>query len=104
MKILALGAAAACLAAHLAAPAMAQEPTLEQVRAQTERFQDVNVALAEGYIRDTGNICDTAEMMGKPAELGVMGIHFFRPDLLGITAPPNPRVRGSRWAAPRLLT
>jgi hypothetical protein len=24
-----------------------------------------------------------------------MGIHYFRPDLLGITAPPNPRVDGS---------
>ena len=67
MKILAFGAAAACLAANLAAPAMAQEPSLDQVRAQTERFQDVNVALAEGYIRDPGNICDTAEMMGRPA-------------------------------------
>jgi hypothetical protein len=34
-------------------------------------------------------------MMGYPAELGGMGIHYFRPDLLGITAPPNPRVDGS---------
>ena len=24
-----------------------------------------------------------------------MGIHFFRPDLLGITGPPNPRVDGT---------
>ena len=24
-----------------------------------------------------------------------MGIHFFRPDLLGITAPPSPRVTGT---------
>lgn len=95
MKILAFGAAAACLAANLAAPAMAQEPSLDQVRAQTERFQDVNVALAEGYIRDPGNICDTAEMMGRPAALGAMGIHYFRPDMLGITAPPNPRVDGT---------
>ena len=23
-----------------------------------------------------------------------MGIHYFRPDLLGITAPPSPRVNG----------
>jgi hypothetical protein len=28
------------------------EPTLQQVRAATERFQDVKVALAEGYVRD----------------------------------------------------
>jgi hypothetical protein len=73
----------------------ASEPDLSDVRAATERFRDVNVALAEGYIRDPGNICDTAEMMGKPAELGAMGIHFFRPDLLGISAPPNPRVDGN---------
>jgi hypothetical protein len=65
------------------------------VRAATERFQDVKVALAEGYIPDPGNICDTAEMMGHPAELGAMGIHYFRPDMLGITGPPNPRVNGT---------
>jgi hypothetical protein len=71
------------------------EPTLAAVRAATERFRDVTVALADGYVRDPLNLCDTAEMMGRPAELGAMGIHFFRPDLLGITAPPNPRVNGT---------
>jgi hypothetical protein len=71
------------------------EPTLAQVRAATDRFRDVKVALAEGYVRDPMNLCDAAEMMGRPASLGVMGIHFFRPDLLGITGPPNPRVNGS---------
>jgi hypothetical protein len=34
-------------------------------------------------------------MMGKPKALGGMGIHYFRPDLLGITAPPHPRVEGN---------
>jgi len=76
-------------------PPGASEPTLDEVRSATERFRDVRVALAEGYIRDPMNLCDTAEMMGQPAELGVMGIHFFRPDLLGITGPPNPRVNGT---------
>lgn len=71
------------------------EPSLAAVRAATERFQDVSVALAEGYVRDPLNLCDTAEMMGRPAELGAMGIHFFRPDLLGIAGPPNPRVDGT---------
>lgn len=70
------------------------EPTLAEVRAATERFRDVSVALAEGYIRDPFDICDNAEIMGQPAQLGAMGIHFFRPDLLGISAPPNPRVSG----------
>jgi hypothetical protein len=71
------------------------EPDLAAVRKATERFRDVNVAIAEGYVRDPMNLCDEATMMGKPAELGVMGIHFSRPDLLGITAPPNPRVNGT---------
>ena len=73
----------------------ADEPTLAQVRQATERFRDVNVALAEGFIRDPSNTCETAEMMGKPASLGAMGVHYFRPDLLGITAPPSPRVDGN---------
>lgn len=71
------------------------EPTLAEVRALTQRFQNVNVALAEGYLRDPMDLCDTAEMMGQPARLGAMGIHYFRPDLLGITAPPDPRVDGN---------
>src|SRR5690606_29721198 len=41
------------------------EPSLAEIRAATERFRDVNQALAEGYMRDPGNICDDAEMMGK---------------------------------------
>jgi hypothetical protein len=71
------------------------EPTLAEVRSATERFRDVKVALAEGYVRDPGNMCETAEMMGRPASLGAMGVHYFRPDLLGITAPPSPRVNGT---------
>jgi hypothetical protein len=77
-----------------AAPAPG-EPALADIRAATERFKDVKVALAEGYIRDPMNMCETAEMMGKPAALGGMGIHYFRPDMLGISGPPNPRVNGS---------
>jgi len=70
------------------------EPTLAEVRALTERFQDVDTALAEGYVRDPFDLCDTAEMMGRPAAQGAMGVHYFRPDLLGISAPPSPRVDG----------
>jgi hypothetical protein len=76
-------------------PALAGEPDLAAVRAATERFRDVEAALAEGYIRDPFDLCDTAELLGRPAELGAMGIHYFRPDLLGITAPPDPRVAGT---------
>jgi hypothetical protein len=83
------------------------EPTLAEVRRATERFRDVSQALAEGYIRDPFDICETAEMMGRPASLGAMGIHYFRPDLLGITAPPSPRVHGvgthTDFRAPSIL-
>ncbi|MGH7541805.1 MAG: hypothetical protein ACRELC_12475 [Gemmatimonadota bacterium] len=75
--------------------ALAAEPDLAAVRAATERFRDLDVALAEGYVRDPMNLCDSAETLGRPAELGVIGIHYFRPDLLGITGPPDPRVNGT---------
>ncbi|MBA2670122.1 MAG: hypothetical protein H0U67_07120 [Gemmatimonadetes bacterium] len=81
-------------AAHASSSA-AFGPDLAEVRAATSRFRDVNVALAEGYLREPADICHTAEMMGKPAEHGAMGIHFARMDLLGITGPPNPRVNGT---------
>lgn len=71
------------------------EPSLGDVRQATERFRDVRVALAEGYIRDPNDVCETADMMGRPVTDGAMGIHYFRPDLLGITAPPSPRVDGT---------
>jgi hypothetical protein len=80
----------------VAAPAPGPgEPTLDEVRAATEKYRDINVALADGYIRDPFDLCDTAEMAGKPAELGAMGVHYFRPDQAGVTDPPNPRVNGN---------
>lgn len=75
--------------------ALAAEPDLAALRRATERYRNVKVALAEGYVRDPMNLCDSAEMMGRPAALGAMGIHFFRPDLLGITGPPSPKVSGT---------
>lgn len=87
--------AVAALAKSAGVPTPTAEPTLAEVKAATERFRDVNVALAEGYIRDPFDVCDSAEIMGRPAALGAMGIHFFRPDLLGISGPPAPRVNGS---------
>ena len=85
------------IAARIDASSVPQpgEPSLAKIRAATERFRDVSQALAEGYIRDPANVCDDAEMMGKPASLGAMGLHYLRPDLLGVTAPPNPRVDGA---------
>jgi hypothetical protein len=94
-SLLAFVAVVACESVLDSAEVQTREPTLAEVRAATERFRDVSVALAEGYVRDPGNMCDEAPMMGKPAALGNMGIHYFRPDLLGITGPPNPRVSGT---------
>jgi hypothetical protein len=92
-------AGAACrddAAAPPPAPAaVAGEPDLNAVLKATERFKDVKVALAEGYIRDPFDLCDTAEMMGRPKALGAMGVHYFKPDVLGLTGPPNPKVRGT---------
>jgi hypothetical protein len=76
-------------------PASPSEPTLAQVKAAAEKYRDVRAALADGYIEDPSGMCETADMMGKPAALGAMGVHYFRPDLLGIAGPPNPRVDGT---------
>jgi hypothetical protein len=97
-SLAAAGLVSAAIAAHdvplaVVAPE-AGEPTLAEVRSATERFRDVEVALSEGYVRDPFDLCETAEMMGRPAALGAMGVHYVRPDLLGITAPPSPRVDG----------
>lgn len=75
--------------------AAAAEPTLDQVRAATERFRDVKVALAEGYIRDPMDHCVVAPDIGRPIADGAMGVHYIRMDLLGVSGPPNPRITGS---------
>jgi hypothetical protein len=116
MKKMLFAALPLCLLASAAAPAAAVgedyaprqgEMTLDEMRAATARFRNVDVALAEGYVRDPTDTCHVASDMGGSAELGGMGIHFFRPDLLGITAPPNPRVDGTGthtdWSRPAIL-
>ena len=96
MRLLVAAAAATALALCSSPPAYAQpEPDLDAVRVAAERFRNVEVALAEGYVPAPGSICETAAHMGQPPEIGAMGIHYFRPDLLGITVPPNPRVAGT---------
>jgi hypothetical protein len=90
LSVLALG-----VMALVPQPASADEAAdIAAIKAATERFQDVNVALAEGYMADPTGMCVTAAMEGQPAERGAMGIHYFRPDLLGITAVA-PRVDGT---------
>jgi len=68
-----------------------REPTLDEVRSIAEKYRDVAVAKAEGYTTD--HKCMTAEMLGQPAEMGAMGLHYVRRDLLGL--PPKPAPPGS---------
>jgi hypothetical protein len=83
---------AAVVAAACAGAQPVGEPSLDDLRSATERFRDVNVALAEGYLAD--DKCVTAEMIGAPAQLGAMGIHYLNPGLLGMTGV-EPRVTGT---------
>jgi hypothetical protein len=70
-----------------------ESPEIAQLREIAAQFANVEAALAAGYIPDPTGMCVTAEMEGMAPELGAMGIHYFRPDLLGITAT-EPRVAG----------
>lgn len=97
-----IGAAALALAAPLTL--RAEDVDLEALRSALDKYQDVNVALADGYVPDTD--CFTAEMEGHPAEMGAMGIHYFHPELLEITGD-DPEVAGTGthtdWSRPAML-
>jgi len=69
-------------------------PELNAIRTATAKYRDIKVALADGYIRDPANMCVTSAMEGAPRQLGAMGVHYFRPDLLAIQGE-TPRVHGS---------
>jgi hypothetical protein len=62
----------------------ASEPTLDDVRAATEKYRQVAAALADGYVRDPLDVCETPYHLGLTQQAGVMGIHYLRRDLLGI--------------------
>jgi len=67
---------------------------MDAIRAATAKYQDIKVALAEGYIPDPSGACVSAAAEGLPPELGAMGIHYLNPGLLGL-APPGGRVSGN---------
>jgi hypothetical protein len=83
----------------------AEEVDLDQLRSMHEKYRDVNVALAEGYITPD-NHCVSAAGEGLPADLGAMGIHYIHPGLLQITGT-DPRVDGTSthtdWTRPAIL-
>ena len=96
----------ACVLGQVGAAIADEASEIAAVRAAAEKYQDVNVALAEGYIRDPENHCVTATMAGLPAEYGAMGVHYLNPALLKVTAT-SPRVDGEStytdWSQPSIL-
>jgi hypothetical protein len=82
--------APAAPAPAVSAPTAEQQALAAQIRTATQKYKDVKVAEAEGYMADPTGMCVSAAMVGAPAELGAMGIHYFRPDLLGIAGPGEP--------------
>lgn len=95
----------ALLAAVTPAALFAADVDLGAMRASVEKYKDINVALAEGYITPD-NHCVSAEAEGLPPELGAMGIHYIHPAMLQITGT-DPRVDGQStytdWAQPSIL-
>ena len=84
---------------------LAVDVNLDEMRASVEKYKDVNVALADGYL-SPDNHCVSAEGEGLPPELGAMGIHYIHPALLKITQT-EPRVDGEStytdWSKPSIL-
>jgi hypothetical protein len=99
----ALGAAVAL--ATLPFSVSAAEVDLDALRELVSKYQDIEVALADGYI-SPDNHCVSAAGEGLPPELGAMGIHYIHPALLEITAT-DPRVDGNSthtdWMRPSIL-
>ena len=94
MKHLCLLPAAFVLGLGTATTAFADDYDLDALRAATEKYKDVNVALAEGFIPDPSGHCVSAAAESLPAEWGGMGIHYLRPDLLKLAQAPG-RVNGA---------
>lgn len=86
---------ATCVLAGLISMATAQNVTDEiaAIKAATEKYHDVNVALAEGFVPDPSGHCITAAEEGLPPEWGGMGIHYLNMAALKLTAS-EPRVDG----------
>ncbi|WP_226550422.1 hypothetical protein [Celeribacter naphthalenivorans] len=87
---LAAGFVALCGVAGMAA---AETYDLDTLRRAVEKYKDVDVALAEGYIPDPSGQCVHAATEGLPAEWGGMGVHYLHPAMLEL-APPGGRVDG----------
>jgi len=58
-----------------ATPVNVHSPLVDAVRAATQPYLDVNVALSQGWVQGTGCVSGPAE--------GAMGIHIIQPERLG---------------------
>ena len=93
-----IGAAVAAFGlASLAAPNIASAhgvaAEIEKVRLATAKYNDVNVALAAGFVPAPPGDCVTAAKEGLPPQWGGMGIHYINPKMLKIKGA-KPRVHG----------
>ena len=91
--VIALAALAATASTTVAQTGVIPPAELDAIEAATERYRDVKAALADGYVLPM-EMCVRSIDEGQPAQLGAMGLHFVRPDRLGITAEA-PRVDGN---------
>jgi hypothetical protein len=66
---------------------------MSAIRAATEKYRDVKAAIADGYVLPM-EMCVNSGFEGLPKQLGAMGLHYVRPDLLKITGQ-QPRVPGA---------
>ncbi len=93
-RIIGIAAAIVGLAMFLPLSASADETSeLEAIREATEKYKDVNIALAAGFLPAPPVECVAAADLGLPPELGAVGIHYINPAMLKITAT-EPRVDG----------
>ncbi len=96
--LVSIGVAAAVMAvATFAVPttAAAHDVAAEiaKVRAATSKYNDINVAKAEGFVPAPPGHCITAASEGLPPAWGGMGIHYINPAMLKIKGP-EPKVHG----------
>ena len=64
----------------------AVKAAIEEVRSATMKYENVEVAKAEGFIPAAGGHCGVATEAGLPPSAGAMGIHYINPKMLKIAA------------------
>lgn len=79
--------AAATLLVGMATGGWAQsaQDAMAAAKAASEKYQDINVALAAGFVKDPSGACVSAGNEGLPPEWGAMGVHYLNMAKLKIT-------------------